>query len=224
MSKIKICGIRRKEDVGYVNKYMPEFIGFIFAPSKRRVSYEEAFELGKALNPGIKKVGVFVNESLDNVIEAVKKAGLDIVQIHGDEGPEYIEELKEKLKTLSNEGNIEREQAAQKGRVEIWKVFRVKDETSLSQMANFKADAFILDTFVEGSYGGVGKTFDWELAVNAKKYGKIILAGGLTSNNLIKARNIVSPLALDVSSGVETDGFKDEKKICDFISMARSYE
>lgn len=210
MSKIKICGIRRMEDVLFVNKYLPEFIGFIFAPSKRRISYEAAADLVKNLDPSIKKVGVFVNESCENINEAIIKCGLDVVQIHGDEDPCYFEELKNNILNLIKDK-----------RVEIWKALRVKDEMSLLEMESYKVDGFVLDTFIEGRYGGVGKTFNWALAVNAKKYGKIILAGGLTCENLIDAINIVNPMVLDVSSGVETDGNKDEKKICDFIKIAR---
>ncbi|KNY25283.1 phosphoribosylanthranilate isomerase [Pseudobacteroides cellulosolvens] len=212
MSKIKICGIRREDDIIYVNKYLPEFIGFIFAPSKRRISFGEAADLAKNLDPSIKKVGVFVNESCENIDEAINKCDLDVVQIHGDEDPCYFEKLKNKTLSLSKDK-----------RVEVWKALRVKDEMSLLEMGNYKVDGFVLDTFIEGSYGGAGKTFDWTLAVNAKKYGKIILAGGLTSENLIDAINIVNPMVFDVSSGVETDGYKDEKKICDFIRIARSY-
>jgi phosphoribosylanthranilate isomerase len=223
MSKIKICGIRRKEDVLYVNKYLPEYIGFVFAPSKRRVSFDEAADLAISLDCSIEKVGVFVNESCDNIIEAIKKCDLDVVQIHGDECPSFFEELHEKLlKYYLSESSNQKDRKSK--RVEVWKAFRVRDEMTLLEMGRYKADGFVLDTFVEGSYGGAGKTFDWGLAVNAKKYGNIILAGGLNPQNLVNARNIVNPMVLDVSSGVETDGFKDEKKICDFISMARSYE
>ncbi len=211
MSKIKICGIRRMEDILYANKYLPEFIGFVFAPSKRRISYEAAADLVKNIDPSIKKVGVFVNESCENISEAIIKCDLDVVQIHGDEDPCYCEKLKDNILNLFKDK-----------RVEIWKAFRVKDEMSLLEMKSYKVDGFVLDTFIEDSYGGGGKTFNWALAVNAKKCGKIILAGGLTSENLIDAIHMVNPMVLDVSSGVETDGYKDEKKICDFIRIARS--
>ncbi|HOV27434.1 MAG TPA: phosphoribosylanthranilate isomerase [Pseudobacteroides sp.] len=213
MSKVKICGIRRKEDILYVNKYLPEFVGFVFAQSKRRINFDAAADLVKNLDTSIKKVGVFVNETYDNIIDAINKCDLDVVQVHGDESPRYLGELKNKIMDFTKEK-----------RIEVWKAFRVKDAMSLHELGSFDADGFVLDAFVEGFYGGAGKKFDWSLAVNAKKYGKIILAGGLTSQNVIEARNVVSPMVLDVSSGVETDGFKDEKKISEFICMARSYE
>jgi len=213
MSKIKICGIRRKEDILYVNKYLPEFIGFVFAQSKRRINFDDAADLVKILDASIKKVGVFVNETYDNIVDAINKCDLDVVQVHGDENPFYLKELKKKIMDL------------QSGKpIELWKAFRVKDAMSLNELSSFDADGFVLDAFVDGIYGGAGKKFDWTLAVKAKKYGKIILAGGLTSQNVIEARNVVNPTVLDVSSGVETCGFKDEKKISEFICMARSYE
>ena len=216
MSKVKICGLRRPEDILFVNKYLPEYVGFVFAESKRRVSIEEAAELSGKLDERIKRAGVFVNETIENVVSAVKMCRLDVVQIHGDEDPSYVSELKEELlKEGFNSNKL--------NKVQIWKGIRVKDETSFKQLEKYGADAYLLDTFVEGSYGGAGKTFDWNLAIKAKEYGDVILAGGLTPDNLISARNKVNPAVLDVSSGVETEGYKDEGKIRDFINMARCY-
>jgi len=216
MSKVKICGLRRPEDILFVNRYLPEYVGFVFAESKRRVSIEEAAELSGKLDERIKRAGVFVNETIENVVSAVKMCRLDVVQIHGDEDPSYVSELKEELlKEGFNSNKL--------NKVQIWKGIRVKDETSFKQLEKYGADAYLLDTFVEGSYGGAGKTFDWNLAIKAKEYGDVILAGGLTPDNLISARNKVNPAVLDVSSGVETEGYKDEGKIRDFINMARCY-
>ncbi len=215
MAKVKICGITRKEDIQYVNKYIPEYIGFVFAPSRRRVSPEKALELIKELDRRIKKVGVFVNESVEEVAYTAKKCGLDIVQIHGDEHEGYLERLREMLDSECWTDITER--------VEIWKAVRVRDTDSLNVLKSCNADAFLLDAYVEGSYGGAGKTFNWELVVKAAKTAKIILAGGLNKHNVVEARDLVQPYALDVSSGVETDGFKDEIKIRDFICISRSY-
>ena len=139
MTKVKICGIKRKEDIEYVNKYLPDYIGFIFAQSKRKVSIEFAMELKKNLSPKIKTVGVFVNEDLEKVLEIKNKLSLDCVQIHGDEPCEYIEDLKEKIKS--------------KKEVEIWKAIRVKDGDSIKKMSCFNVDAFVLDAYIEGVYG-----------------------------------------------------------------------
>lgn len=207
MTVVKICGIRRKDDILYVNKYKPSYIGFVFAQSKRRVSKEEARDLASLLSPHIKTVGVFVNEDLNKVLNIALFSGLDCLQLHGEESPSYVEELNGLLsESLEN-----------KREVEIWKAFRVKDQDFIKELKNYKANSFLLDAFVEGSYGGAGKTFDWELALEAKKYGKIFIAGGININNVKDAIEKVRPFGIDVSSGVETEGVKDSNKIKDFI-------
>lgn len=203
MVKVKICGIRRQEDIEYVNAHMPDYIGFIFAKSKREISPLQAGMLASNLNKSIKKVGVFVNEDISKIIETAGECRLDVVQVHGDETPEYILNLKSKLK------------------MEVWKAVRVKDEKSLERLKDYEADKFVLDAYNESSYGGAGKVFDWNLAVEAKKYGDIILAGGLDPQNIKEAVSIVQPCIVDVSSGVETDGWKDGGKIKDFIYSVR---
>lgn len=215
MAKIKICGITRKEDIQSVNKYIPEYIGFVFAQGRRRVSPGQAAMLIKVLDHRIKKVGVFVNESIEDISNIARTCSLDAVQIHGDESPDYLNRLREKL-----DGECWTDVT---DKVEIWKGVRVKGADSLKDLKSYNADAYLLDAYVEGSYGGAGRTFNWELAVKAGEQGKIILAGGLDKHNVLKARNLVHPYAVDVSSGVETDGFKDETKIKDFICISRSY-
>lgn len=209
MTGVKICGLRRKEDIEYVNRYMPQFIGFIFAESKRRVTKEWAKVLRDELLPGIRAVGVFVNEDLEKVAQIVKYTGLDCVQLHGDETPEYIGQLMIVMKENKDK------------KIEIWKGIRVKNKDSLRVMSEYSTDAFVLDTYVEGSYGGSGSVFDWHLAALANEYGKIILAGGLNPQNVKEAVERVKPFVVDVSSGVETDGFKDEVKIKEFIRNVR---
>jgi len=229
MVKIKICGIRREEDVRCVNTHLPDYVGFVFAKSRRQVSPLEAKMLAGSLNASIKKAGVFVNEEASKIAEIVAECGLDVVQLHGDETPEYIVDLRLKLGRLNQKGRPllasgppEPEKAAPFGpKVEIWKAVRVKDKSSLDKLKNYEADKFLLDAYSEGNYGGTGETFDWSLAVEAKKYGSIVLAGGLNSQNIKEAVSIVKPCVVDVSSGVETDGRKDEAKIRDFINMAR---
>ncbi len=202
---LKICGLRRSEDIEYVNKYLPDYIGFIFAESKRKVSVEEVNLLKKELNSKIKTVGVFVNEKIENIIKIVEKTNLDIVQIHGDETPEYVMKIKERT------GDS----------LKIWKAIRVKNDDSVSIMSEYNVDAFVLDAFVENSYGGVGKTFDWNIALKAKKYGKIFIAGGLNTANVGELIKKVEPYGVDVSSGIETNGFKDKVKISEFVKKVR---
>ncbi|WP_265443688.1 phosphoribosylanthranilate isomerase [Acetivibrio straminisolvens] len=210
MTSVKICGLRRKEDIDYVNLYQPQFAGFVFADSRRKVSKEAARMLIKELLPKIKSVGIFVNEKEDIVVETVEYTGLDCVQIHGDEPPEYIERLRDLLGR------------ATKKKIEIWKAVRVKNKESLEIISQFDADAFLLDAYVEGSYGGAGAVFDWQLAADiSARHGRIILAGGLTPENVKTAVAKVKPYGVDVSSGVETDGFKDADKIRDFIYRVR---
>lgn len=206
MVKVKICGLRRELDIEYVNRYMPDYVGFVFAQSKRGVEPEEAKRISEALDNRIKKVGVFVNENFEDIIKTIEICGLDVVQIHGDESIEFFDKLMEEAKGL-----------------EVWKAVRVKDEASIKSLEGYPVEAILLDTFVEGSYGGAGKTFDWNLANSAKKYGKIILAGGLNLSNITEAMKVTRPFAVDISSGVETDGFKDENKIKDFINAVRNY-
>jgi phosphoribosylanthranilate isomerase len=207
MIKVKICGLRREIDIEYVNRQKPDYIGFIFAESKRRIEPKEASRISTSLDRRIKKAGVFVNEKFENIVETVGICGLDIVQIHGDETTEFISRLKEEING-----------------VEVWKAIRVKDEESIKILETYQADAFLLDAYVEGSYGGAGKSFDWNLASLAKKYGKIILAGGLNLSNITEAVRIVQPFAVDTSSGVETEGFKDEEKIKSFVYSVRRSE
>jgi phosphoribosylanthranilate isomerase len=207
MTRVKICGLKRDEDIHYVNHHRPEYIGFVFAESKRRIEAERAKELSSLLEKGIKKVGVFVNETLETILRTTQVCQLDIVQLHGDESVEAFKELKRNL-----------------GSVEVWKVVRVKDKAAVKNLEQFYADAYVLDTFIEGCYGGVGKTFDWSLAVEAKNSGKIILAGGLTANNVNEAIKAVQPFAVDISSGVELEGLKDEDKIKKLIYTVRRSE
>ncbi len=209
MTKIKICGLKRIEDIQYVNKYLPDYIGFVFAQSKRRVTLEQVMKLKNDLDLRIKTVGVFVNEDMDKVIEISKKCQLDCLQLHGDEDETYVENLKDLLNAHSVSA------------VEIWKAIRVKDESSIALLKSYKVDAFVLDTFVEGAYGGVGKVFDWSLAKLAKLYGKIFVAGGLNIENVRAVVEDVSPYGVDVSGGVETDGCKDQSKICSFVEKVK---
>lgn len=205
MSKVKICGLTRNADVEYVNKYLPDYIGFVFAASRRQVNAADALQLSNSLDKCIKKAGVFVNHSIDEVLNITSVCGLDIIQLSGDEDFEYVKKLKSKARS----------------KVEIWKAIRVKDETSLSNAQLFDADGILLDAYAGNAYGGSGISFDWTIAAQASKKFKIILAGGLDDLKVRQAIEIVNPFAVDVSSGVETDGYKDETKIKEFILKAR---
>lgn len=211
MFRVKICGLTRKEDIECVNQLLPDYIGIVFAKSSRRVTKNHAKKLIKNIDNRIKKVGIFVNENIDVLLETSICCDLEVLQLHGDETPQYIEELKNKISSVNGNKDIQ-----------IWKAFRIKDDSSLEQMRDYSVDAFVLDAYIEGEYGGAGKTFNWDLAVKAKEYGKIILAGGLNSENVNEGIRIVEPYVVDVSSGVETDGLKDKEKIKRFIEIVRS--
>jgi phosphoribosylanthranilate isomerase len=222
MVNIKICGLKRVDDVHYANKYLPEYVGFVFAESKRKVSCQQAEKLTGILDNRIQAVGVFVNETIENVINIAFKCHLNVVQIHGDETPSYISKLKAGLASITYDVTYESKEN-QSHTIEIWKAFRVSDSESMNKLEQYDVDGFVLDAYTEGSYGGSGRTFDWELAAEAGKHRRIILAGGLGAHNVVNAVQCVWPFAVDVSSGVEADGYKDEQKIRQFINTVRSY-
>ncbi|KHD34736.1 N-(5'-phosphoribosyl)anthranilate isomerase [Clostridium acetobutylicum] len=205
MVKIKICGIRREEDIEIVNKYRPNYVGFVFAKSKRQVDIYKAEKLADKLDVSIKKVGVFVNEDIEKVKEVCFRVKLDIVQLHGDENEEYIDKLKG---------------------FKVWKAVNVTAGKDVEKFKNYRIDAFLVDGYDGTNRGGTGKSFNWNLLKeNQNKILKpIIAAGGLNIDNVEKCIEVLNPFAVDVSSGVETDGFKDEEKIKKFIMRVRKFK
>lgn len=203
MTKIKICGLKRPEDIAYVNEYMPDFIGFVFANTKRKVSDEMARKLKSMLNAKIKAVGVFVNEDIRHVAWLANENIIDMIQLHGEEDNSYIQSLRR----LTDK--------------EIIKAVRVKDGESLKKAKELQADYFLFDTFVSKNvYGGTGKSFDRTLI--DKNWKNYFLAGGLGAENLKTAIVECHPYAVDLSSSVETDGVKDKEKIKEVIEIVRS--
>jgi phosphoribosylanthranilate isomerase len=200
MTKIKVCGLTREVDIEYVNELKPDYIGFVFAKSKRKISADDALPLRENLNEDIKVVGVFVNESIEEVKEIAKKVRLDVLQFHGEEDLDYMSNFKD---------------------YEVWKALSVNCEEDLIGMDKFKDVRILLDSKVEGMLGGTGKAFDWNILKKYNFNNKIILAGGLNTENIESTRNFVHSYAVDVSSGVETDGVKDYNKIKKFIEKVR---
>lgn len=206
--KVKLCGLRRKEDIDYVNEYQPNYIGFVFAESKRKVSKETAKELAEQLHKGIKKVGVFVNEDIESLAETASVVSLDVIQLHGDEDESYITELRKRLKELnSKRQNVKN--------IELWKAIRVKDKESIILAAKSSCDKVLLDAYKEGVYGGTGKTIDLSLIHEFKKISKkpFFVAGGINSSNVKEVIKLANPYGVDISSGIETEGYKDKNKI-----------
>lgn len=198
MSKIKICGLTRLEDIQMVNKWSPDYIGFVFAKSKRQVTLDQAKALKAGLNPGIQSVGVFVDSPIPIITLMVSENIIDIIQLHGNEDELYIKQLKKSVSCP------------------IIKAIRVQDTSDILKGEQLPADYLLLDTFVKGEQGGSGKTFDWDLI--PRKIKPYFLAGGLNSENIHSAINCCQPYCVDVSSGVETKGIKDNTKIADFIN------
>lgn len=202
--KIKICGLKEVEHAVRAAELGADFIGFVFAESRRRVSPEQAQRIIRELPAEVRKVGVFVDENHAVINDIASFCGLDMVQVHGQETPEECRQIT----------------------CPVIKAVRVKDAESLQMMGPYRdsVEMFLLDTYVEGASGGTGKTFDWMLARQASYYGKVLLAGGLDANNVSPAAAAARPYGVDVSSGVETAGVKDLAKIAEFITQVRGKE
>lgn len=200
--RVKICGITNREDALAAVELGADALGFVFAGSPRQVTKELAKNVIKDLPPFVATVGVFVNEETDAMKSICNFCGIHTVQLHGNEDPSCLKDLQG---------------------YKIIKAFRIRDEADLKPLADYKPHAFLLDSRVEGIMGGTGVPFQWEYARQAHKYGKVILSGGLTPENIKEAINIVRPYAVDVSSGVESSpGKKDYSKMKQFLLYAKS--
>lgn len=199
--KIKICGLSRTEDILAVNRLNPDYIGFVFAPSRRQVSVREASEMKKLLSPKISAVGVFVNSSVDEIMKIVDSNIIDMIQLHGEQDPGMIEAFK------------------QRTQVPVIQAVRVQNTQDIIQSQNLPCDYLLFDTYQAGMYGGSGQQFDWSLIPRQIK--PFFLAGGLDLPNLEQAA-ATGAYSLDLSSSVETDGFKDVKKIEKILEKIRS--
>lgn len=200
--KVKICGITDLETALFAAAAGAAALGFVFAPGRRRTGPEQARRICRALPPFVTRVGVFVDAPPGEVRELVDYCGLDAVQLHGGEPPGYCRALGE--------------------RVPVIKAFRVGEAGPPADMGDYPVAAVLLDTLVPGRAGGSGRAFDWRLALNTGLQTPLILAGGLTPENVARAVALVKPYAVDVSSGVETDGRKDREKIVRLIEAAKA--
>ena len=199
MVKIKICGLKRLEDIEIVNKYKPDYIGFVFADSKRKVSHELAGELKDNLDSDIVSVGVFVDADPEEIIGLFRNGVIDVAQLHGSEDEDYIIGLKDKTNH----------------KLEIINAIEMSEEVDLDSYENTQADFLLLD-----SGKGSGMTFDWRLIrKNLKK--EFFLAGGLDVSNICQAIEEFKPYAVDLSSSLETDDYKDENKIKEIMEVIR---
>ena len=199
-TKIKFCGLTRREDIETVNELKPDYIGFVFAEKSRRfIAPDDAEKLKKLLDPAIQAVGVFVNKEAEAVAELLNRNIIDIAQLHGDEDEAYIA----RLRTLTGKPVI--------------RAFRMDTAAVLDTAASCPADHILLD-----SGAGSGRTFNWQLLANMTR--PYFLAGGLSPENAEEAVRTLHPFALDVSSGIETDGIKDRTKMAAFITAVKRGE
>ena len=203
MTKIKICGLTRTEDIEMVNEFLPDYIGFVFAKSRRQVSAEQAKELKNKLRPAIKAVGVFVNEKPENIAEIANQGIIDLIQIHGDEDAAYCAQLRKLTQAP------------------IIKVVRVEREDDFAGIEEFDCDYYLFDTLSSKDYGGTGKAFDHSLLYNKEIKKPFFVAGGLNQDNVAAVIEVIKPFGVDTSGGVETDGIKDANKIKEFIEQGR---
>lgn len=193
MTKVKICGLSTKEAVGTAASAGADYIGFVFAPSKRQVTLEQATELAKFIPSHIQKVGVFVSPNRTELLEAIEKVGLDLVQIHAQVADDLFENLPcASIQAVQVDGD--------------------------GHVTNSQADYLLFDAPVAGS----GQTFDWGQLDTAELSQSFFIAGGLNEDNVVRAIQHFSPFAVDVSSGVETDGQKDHEKIRRFIERVKN--
>ncbi|MEH7391250.1 phosphoribosylanthranilate isomerase [Bacillus sp. JJ1503] len=198
--KVKICGIMDVETALKAIESGADALGFVFADSKRKINSDQAREIIKVIPDEVLKVGVFVNEDPDVIRKIVNEAGINVIQLHGDESPEYCSQFS----------------------VPVIKALSIESQEDLNQISQFSCDYYLLDS-PKGKYrGGNGVTFDWNVLTGENLDGKkVILAGGLSIDNVEQAIEITAPYMVDVSSGVETDGKKDVNKIKIFINQAK---
>lgn len=197
MTRIKLCGLSRPCDIEAANRLKPEYIGFVFAKKSRRyVTPERAEELKRRLAPGIKAVGVFVDAMPETAAGLLNGGVIDIAQLHGDEGEDYIN----RLRLIADKPII--------------KAFRIRTAGDILYAEQSTADYILLD-----SGAGTGTVFDWKLIRDVRR--PYFLAGGLSPDNVENAVNRLRPYAVDVSSGIETDGAKDETKMAAFVAAVR---
>ena len=201
--KLKLCGMRRSEDIAYVNEYRPDYVGFILSDGfGRSVGYESFCRLVSSLDGGIGRVGVFVNEPMETLLKYYADK-LDVFQLHGDEDENYIEQLRKNIPAGC----------------EIWKAVRVRSVADIEKWNGSAADKLLLDAFREGAVGGTGKTADWGVIAAAKTEKPFFAAGGITAKNFTEAANTLHPYGIDLSGGIETDGVKDKAKIAEIIRL-----
>lgn len=209
--KVKMCGISKVETIPAVVEAKPDYMGLVFAPSKRQVTVDQAKILIEELHKQcinhydtkvVKTVGVFVNETLDNLVRIADTANLDAVQLHGDEDETFIQSLKERTN------------------VEVWKAIQIRTAADTEKWIDSSADMLLFDAYHKDERGGTGEVFDWSSLDAFER--PFMLAGGIDSTNVARAIRTVRPYGIDISSGIETNGVKDDEKITAFTKIVKS--
>lgn len=216
--KVKMCGISKVETIPAVVEAKPDYMGLVFAPSKRQVTVDQAKTLVEELhkqytkrynngaeqsnNDEIKTVGIFVNETLENLVTIAKEINLDAVQLHGDEDEAFIQSLKERTN------------------VEVWKAVQIRSAADAEAWIDSSADMLLFDAYHKDERGGTGEVFDWSCLDEFER--PFMLAGGIDSTNVARAIRTVRSYGIDISSGIETDGVKDNEKITAFTKLVRT--
>ena len=220
--KVKMCGISKIETIPAVIEANPDYMGLVFAPSKRQVTVDQAKSLVKELHKQygnrysrdevqcsndvvqefIKTVGIFVNETLDNLVTIATEVNLDAVQLHGDEDEAFIQSLKERTN------------------VEVWKAVQIRSAADAETWIDSSADMLLFDAYHKDERGGTGEVFDWSSLDEFER--PFMLAGGIDSTNVARAIRTVRPYGIDISSGIETEGVKDDEKIKAFTNIVRT--
>ena len=198
--KLKFCGLTREADICAANETRPDYIGFVFAESRRRVTDEQAVRLRAQLAPGIQAVGVFVNDDPAHIAELANRGVIDLIQLHGGESAAYIRRLRTMTATP------------------VIYAVRVGTHEDIERVKPYSVEYFLLDTCTKDAYGGSGKIFDWSLIGEVEK--PYFLAGGLNESNIPRAVQ-TGAYALDLSSGIETDGVKDAAKMRRVAALIR---
>ncbi len=210
MVKVKICGIKRIEDAYYVNQYLPDYIGFVFADTRPKVRLETAAMPAKKLDPRTKRMGVYVKQEIGLLTESLVSGTGDYLQLHGDEDAAYEEELFESLTQHGIDDPQER----------CIKAFRIRGAEDFKKIGETKCGRLLLDTYSQTLPGGTGEHFNWDLIQGIDR--EFFLAGGISVDNIERAIRDVKPYAVDVSSSLETDGVKDKEKIRVFMEKVRA--
>lgn len=196
--KIKICGIKNENEAKIINECMPDIAGFVFASGKRQIDINKAKILKKIINPEIETAGIFVEQNEDEILEIYNEKVIDIIQLHGDYDERTIKNLKEKTGA------------------KIIKVIRVKEGFyKIKTLADF----ILFDAYSKDKYGGLNKTFDWNIKIISNV--PYFVAGGINENNIVEMVKKLTPYGVDISSGVEVDGFKTKEKVFNIIKIIK---